>query len=158
MPKTEEWGDEQVELDADAAVAESGGAEGVLQEGNALWIFIKRSSKRILVAIGGFLLIVAGVIMLVTPGPGWVAIFAGLALWATEFVWAERLLKKAKARAEAAKNAVMGKKGASAPPPELRSSVPKPLLTWADTVAPGRGTGDVPGRPYPSDSQRRSRE
>ncbi len=37
---------------------------------------------------GGFTLIVLGVAMLVTPGPGWVAIGLGLSLLATEFEWA----------------------------------------------------------------------
>lgn len=29
--------------------------------------------------------------MLITPGPGWAAIFVGLSLLATEFAWASRL-------------------------------------------------------------------
>jgi uncharacterized protein (TIGR02611 family) len=35
---------------------------------------------------------VAGLIMLVTPGPGIASIVAGLALLSTEFDWARRLL------------------------------------------------------------------
>jgi hypothetical protein len=37
---------------------------------------------------GGFVLIGLGVVMLVTPGPGWVAIGLGLTLLATEYAWA----------------------------------------------------------------------
>jgi tellurite resistance protein TerC len=39
---------------------------------------------------GGFALIGLGVVMLVTPGPGWVAIGLGLTLLATEYAWARR--------------------------------------------------------------------
>jgi uncharacterized protein (TIGR02611 family) len=42
-------------------------------------------------ALGG-VVIVAGIVMLVVPGPGWVVIFIGLGIWATEFAWAQSLL------------------------------------------------------------------
>jgi hypothetical protein len=38
--------------------------------------------------VGGFTLIGLGVVMLVTPGPGWVAIGLGLTLLASEYAWA----------------------------------------------------------------------
>ncbi len=41
----------------------------------------------------GFIVIVVGIILLVVPGPGWVTIFLGLGIWATEFNWARNLLK-----------------------------------------------------------------
>lgn len=113
MRKTEEWGDEQVERDASAAVAEAR-TKGVDVETRGVFYFIKRSGKRIAVAIGGTVLILAGIAMLALPGPGWLTIFAGLALLATEFVWAERLLKKAKTKAVQAKEAAFGKKDARA--------------------------------------------
>ena len=46
-------------------------------------------------AAGGVLLI-AGVAMLVLPGPGLLTIAAGLAILATEFAWARRLLDQLK--------------------------------------------------------------
>jgi uncharacterized protein (TIGR02611 family) len=52
---------------------------------------------RIARTIGGFLLLAAGVVMLVLPGPGWLAIFGGLAMLASEFAWAQRLLDRLKA-------------------------------------------------------------
>ncbi|HEY2905975.1 MAG TPA: PGPGW domain-containing protein [Vicinamibacterales bacterium] len=52
---------------------------------------------RIAKALAGFFLLAAGVVMLVLPGPGWITIFAGLALLASEFEWAERLLDRLKA-------------------------------------------------------------
>lgn len=39
---------------------------------------------------GGFILIALGTVMLVTPGPGWLAIAAGLTLLAREYEWARR--------------------------------------------------------------------
>lgn len=36
----------------------------------------------------GLAVVVAGIVMLVFPGPGWVVIFLGLAILATEFAWA----------------------------------------------------------------------
>ena len=56
-----------------------------------------RQAKRVLKLLAGFMLLGAGIIMLVTPGPGWVAIALGLALLAGEFSWARKLLKRVKA-------------------------------------------------------------
>lgn len=47
---------------------------------------------RIGVALAGFLVIVGGIVLLPLPGPGWVIIFLGLGIWASEFAWAARLL------------------------------------------------------------------
>jgi uncharacterized protein (TIGR02611 family) len=49
---------------------------------------------RVLRIIGGFALLLLGLIMIVTPGPGWLAIAGGIGLLATEFVWARRLLDR----------------------------------------------------------------
>ncbi len=61
--------------------------------------WILRSGKRIAVAVLGTLLLLAGLVMLVLPGPGFLAIIAGFAVLATEFTWAERALDKARAHA-----------------------------------------------------------
>lgn len=45
------------------------------------------------VFVVGLAVVVAGVIMLPLPGPGWLVIFAGMAIWATEFVWAQLVLR-----------------------------------------------------------------
>ncbi|MER7466295.1 TIGR02611 family protein [Streptomyces sp. NPDC097981] len=59
------------------------------------------------VFIVGLAVIGAGVAMLVLPGPGWVAIFAGLAIWATEFAWASLVLRWTKRKVtEAAQKAL----------------------------------------------------
>ena len=64
--------------------------------------FLGRNGKRAGVAVVGFALIAVGLVMVVTPGPGLLAIVAGLAVLATEFAWAERALDRAKQQAKAA--------------------------------------------------------
>jgi len=76
----------------------------------AVGMFIKRSGKRIAVTIVGGAVLLAGVALLVLPGPGWLLIFIGLGILATEYVWAERLLKAAKRKAEQAKDKVLRRK------------------------------------------------
>jgi uncharacterized protein (TIGR02611 family) len=49
---------------------------------------------RVAFAAGGAVVLVAGLVMLVTPGPAFVLIPVGLAMLSMEFVWAERLLVK----------------------------------------------------------------
>jgi uncharacterized protein (TIGR02611 family) len=41
----------------------------------------------------GLAVVGAGVVMLPLPGPGWLVIFGGMAIWATEFVWAQLVLR-----------------------------------------------------------------
>lgn len=55
-----------------------------------------RAAVRVAKTVGGFALLIAGIAMLALPGPGWLTIAAGLALLATEFAWAERLLNRLK--------------------------------------------------------------
>jgi uncharacterized protein (TIGR02611 family) len=57
---------------------------------------------RILFAMAGAAITLAGVAMLVTPGPAFVFIPVGLAMLALEFKWAERLLDRALDQAEIA--------------------------------------------------------
>ncbi|HVQ43954.1 MAG TPA: PGPGW domain-containing protein [Candidatus Saccharimonadia bacterium] len=45
-------------------------------------------------SVSGGVLVLAGLVMLVTPGPGLLAIAAGVALWAREYDWAKRLLER----------------------------------------------------------------
>jgi uncharacterized protein (TIGR02611 family) len=61
---------------------------------------LARGARRIGVLVVGLALVAAGVVMLVIPGPGLLVILAGLALLATEFAWAQRLLVKVRERAK----------------------------------------------------------
>ena len=49
---------------------------------------------RLAFGTGGVVVTLAGIVMLVTPGPAFVLIPIGLAMLSMEFVWAERLLDK----------------------------------------------------------------
>jgi uncharacterized protein (TIGR02611 family) len=53
---------------------------------------------RIAVGVLGAAVVVIGFILIPLPGPGWLIVFAGLAILATEFVWAERLLDFARGK------------------------------------------------------------
>ena len=58
-----------------------------------------RQIKRAIKALFGFTLLAIGVVLLLTPGPGWLVIFSGLAILAAEFLWARRLLDRLKSGA-----------------------------------------------------------
>lgn len=51
-----------------------------------------RWAWRGLITVVGVAVIAVGIVLLPLPGPGWVVIFAGLGLLATEYEWARRLL------------------------------------------------------------------
>jgi uncharacterized protein (TIGR02611 family) len=61
---------------------------------------------RIGFALLGFLVVLAGVAMLVLPGPGLLVIAVGLGILALEFAWAERLLERTVDRMEDAAETV----------------------------------------------------
>lgn len=60
-------------------------------------------TTKIVVTAVGVLVILAGFLMMVAPGPGIVAVILGLAILSTEWDWADRWLRKAKAQAKRAK-------------------------------------------------------
>ena len=47
---------------------------------------------KLLVAVVGAAIVLLGLLLIPLPGPGWAIVFLGLAVWATEFHWAQRLL------------------------------------------------------------------
>jgi uncharacterized protein (TIGR02611 family) len=53
--------------------------------------------RRAVVSVIGFTVLLIGLAMVILPGPAIVVIPLGLAILATEFVWARRLLEKARA-------------------------------------------------------------
>jgi len=61
---------------------------------------------RVFRVVAGFTLLLAGVVMIVTPGPGWLVIFLGLGLLAAEFVWARRLMDRMKREGDRVRDAV----------------------------------------------------
>ena len=56
--------------------------------------FIVRQGRRIAVIVVGSVTIVVGIVILPTLLPGWLVIFTGLGILATEFAWAARSLKR----------------------------------------------------------------
>lgn len=74
--------------------------------------FIKSSralhlSWQVGVFVAGLAVVALGVVLLPLPGPGWLVIFAGMAIWATEFVWAQLVLRWTKRKVtEAAQHAL----------------------------------------------------
>jgi Putative transmembrane protein (PGPGW) len=112
------WGDEPSEVDASAVVEEFSSNPELARRWHdhptiapfkVVGRFIGRNGKRVGVTIAGFLVLLAGAAMLVLPGPGIVVIIAGLAILATEYVWAQRLLRLAKEKANQAKGAILRK-------------------------------------------------
>jgi len=61
--------------------------------------------KRVVVGVVGGAVTLVGVIALVAPGPGWLIIFTGLGILATEFAWAAQALAHARGMASRAANA-----------------------------------------------------
>ncbi|HET7318794.1 MAG TPA: PGPGW domain-containing protein [Nitrospirota bacterium] len=56
-----------------------------------------RPARRVIVAVIGLTVLLMGVAMIILPGPAVVVVPVGLAILGTEFVWARRLLGKARA-------------------------------------------------------------
>jgi uncharacterized protein (TIGR02611 family) len=50
---------------------------------------LRNSSRRILIGFTGWAVLLAGVVMIPFPGPGWVVVFIGFSILAREFDWAK---------------------------------------------------------------------
>jgi len=59
-----------------------------------------RLTLQIVVGVLGALVVAIGIILIPFPGPGWLIVLGGLAIWAIEFVWAQRLLQFTRDRLE----------------------------------------------------------
>ena len=132
------WGDDPEERDASAVVEELLAEPGIERKWHdhpsivwtkAVGRFIGRNGQRIAVTIAGFAVLLAGVALLVLPGPGWLLIFVGLGILSTEYMWARRLLDTAKRKAEQAKSAVLDRKANRA----ARKGQPDGVTTTAPT-------------------------
>jgi uncharacterized protein (TIGR02611 family) len=106
----------QADVNGTGEGGEAGSADGEEKSDKPLGSraphFIRRSkplhlSWQVGVFLVGLAVVGAGVAMLVLPGPGWFVIFAGMAIWATEFVWAQLVLRWTKRKvSEAAQRAL----------------------------------------------------
>ena len=59
---------------------------------------LRRRSKKTLIGIVGGLVTLIGLVLVPYPGPGWLIVFGGLAILATEFQFASKVLEFAKGR------------------------------------------------------------
>lgn len=57
-----------------------------------------KAARRVVVAVVGVTVLLLGVVMLVTPGPGLVVIPVGLAILSIEFTWARTWLRHVRER------------------------------------------------------------
>ena len=89
-----------------------------------MWLKTLQQAKRLIKVVVGFTVLLAGVVMLITPGPGWVAIALGLAILAAEYVWARRLLDHIKKQGGRLRDAVFNSNSAKNSP-DPPSSSPK---------------------------------
>jgi uncharacterized protein (TIGR02611 family) len=63
--------------------------------------------RRIFLILAGFTLLILGIIMIFTPGPGTPIILMGLGLLAAEFVWARRVMERIKRETARLKDAFL---------------------------------------------------
>lgn len=52
---------------------------------------------RVVLFVVGLVLVAGGLALVPLPGPGWLIVFLGVAVWATEFEFAQRYLERGKA-------------------------------------------------------------
>ncbi len=71
---------------------------------------IPRHTKRLIVFVIGSTVLLFGIILVFIPGPAIIVIPIGLAILATEFVWARALLDNAKQKAKNVHKTIFGKK------------------------------------------------
>ena len=126
------WGDDPEERDASDVVAEISSVDPEVARRwhdhpavvpfKVVALFIVRNGRRIAITVVGIVVLVAGLALLVLPGPGWLLIFVGLSILGTEYVWAQRLLRVAKQQANNAKDKVLRRKQAKADRREAASS------------------------------------
>ncbi|MET7335207.1 TIGR02611 family protein [Nonomuraea sp. NPDC005650] len=87
--------------DADVIKGEAAGHSSMPERRTGLhgWLDGIRSTRtgaltlKIVFGVVGTVMVVAGLIMVPFPGPGWAVVFAGLAVLAVEFHWARRVLE-----------------------------------------------------------------
>ena len=70
-------------------------------------------AKRIVIGIVGGTVLIMGIIMMVTPGPGIAGILLGLGILGVEFAWARIWLKRIKSKGQDMVRALRTKKDAT---------------------------------------------
>lgn len=89
-----------------------------------------RLAKRIVITVVGFTVLLAGVIMIVLPGPAFVVIPVGLGILSLEFAWARVWLRKIKEKGEELARSARNAMGSHAI--ETKPGETKPIDTKID--------------------------
>ena len=79
-----------------------------------------KQARRVIIVVVGFTVLLIGIALLVLPGPAFLIIPLGLAILATEFVWARHLLRRVKEKAAEIVSQARG----TTPPRKENSSPP----------------------------------
>ncbi|MEV4169104.1 TIGR02611 family protein [Nonomuraea sp. NPDC049709] len=87
--------------DADVIKDEAAGHSGMPERRTGIqgWLDGVRSTRtgaltlKIVIGVIGTVMVAGGLVMVPFPGPGWLVVFAGLAVLATEFHWAHKTLE-----------------------------------------------------------------
>ncbi len=83
----------------------------------AFYIRLWRLVRRLAVLVIGATVVLVGIVLIVTPGPAFVVIPVGLAILASEFLWARRLLRRLREQAARAAGSVSNHFSRNTPPP-----------------------------------------
>ncbi|MGW1179095.1 TIGR02611 family protein [Kitasatospora sp. NPDC002543] len=96
----------------EATAAVDATVDGGRAVGSRAPAFVRRSPAlhriwQVAIFLTGLAVVALGLVMLPLPGPGWLVIFLGMGIWATEFVWAQLALRWTRRKvAEAAQRAM----------------------------------------------------
>ena len=77
-----------------------------------------RAARRILITAAGVIVILAGIAMLVLPGPGLLTIVLGLMILGTEFAFARRWVERIKMKTREVVSYARSRLQRQAPPPD----------------------------------------
>ncbi len=93
------------------------------------WFYLDnapRPVRRVIIGVIGGTILAIGIAMVVLPGPAIVVIPLGLAVLATEYIWARRWLKKLRVMVQQARDKVSSKQAAepASPPKSAGESSP----------------------------------
>jgi Putative transmembrane protein (PGPGW) len=58
--------------------------------------------KKLAITVGGWVLVVAGIVLIAIPGPGLLLVLAGLVVLANEYTWVQRFVEPVRRRAHRA--------------------------------------------------------
>ncbi len=99
-------------------------AREVAQNVSGVAAYSVRNARKLVVLVTSGTVLLVGLALLFLPGPGTVVLFVGLAMLATEFVWARRLIKRMRDQVEGAAHYLRGTEGSKEPAAETRADPP----------------------------------